>query len=291
MASLRELRRKIMSVKSTQQITKAMKMVAAARLNKAQNQILQARPFADKMEDLLHNLAYLAQTSQDRRKFHHPFLKKRKGNRVDAVLVTADRGLCGGFNANLIRRAVQYLRENPDEDTRLWLVGKKGRDFFRRLGAKVEKDYVNFFQRLSYSQAEIIGNDVIDTFLNTDTRGIVFVYNEFKSRIQQKLVVKPLLPIETVEAVQPTQDFIYEPNREELLEELFPRYIKAQIYRILLESQAAELAARMTAMENATKNASDMIYSLTLTMNKVRQAAITKEISEIVGGAEALQSN
>jgi F-type H+-transporting ATPase subunit gamma len=209
---------------------------------------------------------------------------------VDLVLVTADRGLCGGFNANLMRRAVQFLKAHTDSDVRLWCVGKKGRDFFRRFYSKIENEYVNVFQRLSFTQAEMIGSDLIKTFLNTDTRAITFIYNEFKSRIQQKLTVKPLLPISEFEAVKPQQDFLYEPSREAILPNLLPRYIKAQIYRILLESQAAELAARMSAMESATNNARDLIYSLTLTMNKVRQAGITKEISEIVGGAEALQN-
>lgn len=291
MASLRDLRRKVKSVKSTQQITKAMKLVAAARLNKAQERIFSARPFAEKLETLIRELAYLARNSRDGDgRIDHPFLQPREGKRADLVLVTADRGLCGGFNANLIRRTMQYLREHPDQDTRLWLVGRKGRDFFRRFYKKIEKEYVGVFQRLDYSHAEIIGKDVIDTFLSTDTREVIFMYNEFKSRIQQKLTMKTLLPIPTLEEAPPKLDFIYEPSREELVNELLPREVKGQIYRILLESQSAELAARMAAMDSATKNAKELISSLTLTMNKVRQAAITKEISEIVGGAEALQA-
>lgn len=290
MLSLRELRRKVKSVKSTQQITKAMKLVAAARLNRAQERIIAARPFASRMEQLLQELAYLLETQENPSFYKHPFLQERTGQRVDVVVVTADRGLCGGFNANLIRRAVQFLREHPEQDVRLWLVGKKGRDFFRRFYRKIENEYVNIFQRLGYQQAELIGNDLINTFLNTDTRGIVFLYNEFKSRLQQHVVVKPLIPVREVPQTVPQIDFLYEPGREAILEELFPRYVKGQIYRILLESQAAELAARMAAMESATNNASDLIYSLTLTMNKVRQASITKEIAEIVGGAEALQN-
>jgi len=266
-------------------------MVAAARLNRAQSRILSARPFALKMETLLQELAYLAHAMKELGISYHPFFEKRESRRVDVVLVTADRGLCGGFNANLIRKTIQYLREHPEDETHLWLVGKKGRDFFRRIGGRIEKEYVNFFHRLGYQQAEILGTDLIDSFLETGTREVIVIYNEFKSRIQQKLTVRTLLPISGVEEVKPGQDFLYEPNRETILEGLMPRHIKAQLYRILLESQAAELAARMTAMDNATRNASDLIYSMTLTMNKVRQANITKEIAEIVGGAEALQTN
>jgi F-type H+-transporting ATPase subunit gamma len=281
-ASLRELRRKVKSIKSTQQITKAMKLVAAARLTKAQERIVSARPFANKLETLLHALAQL--------KAEHPFFKKRESNRLDLVLITADRGLCGGFNANLIRKTLHFLKDNEARDIHFWIVGRKGRDFFRRFSKKFEKEYIGIFQNLSFKQADLLGDDIMSAFLNSDSSEVIFIYNEFKSRIQQKLTVKTLLPIAPFEEVQPAQDFIYEPSKEEILTGLLPRYIKAQIYRILLESQAAELAARMSAMESATNNARDLIYSLTLTMNKVRQAAITKEISEIVGGAEALQN-
>ncbi len=291
MASIRELRTKIKSVKSTQQITKAMKLVAAARLNKAQERILMARPFAVKMENLLHELSYLAHAQEDQSLAQHPFMAKREGKRIDLVLVTADRGLCGGFNATLIRKAILFLRDHKEDDVRLWAVGRKGRDFFKRFHATIEKEYVNIFHRLGYQQAEVLGQDLIDSYLTSGSRQVVIIYNEFKSRIQQVLRVRTLFPIEQVPAVKPSLDFIYEPNREEIVKELLPRYVKAQIYRILLESQSAELAARMAAMESATNNAKDLINSLTLTMNKVRQANITRELSEIVSGAEALQTN
>lgn len=294
MASLRELRTKVKSVKSTQQITKAMKLVAAARLNKAQERILSARPYANRMEHLLQELAYLnAHDDSAMPAAAHAFLTPREGNRIDLVVVTADRGLCGGFNANLIRRAVQVYREHKEkkDDIRLWVVGRKGRDYFRRFHIPIEKEYVNFFQRLNFQQAEILGKDLEQTFLTTPTRAIVFLYNEFKSRIQSNLTLKQMLPIALVPEVKPEQEFVYEPNKQNILDELMPRYFTAQIFRILLESQSAELAARMTAMDSATKNAKELIYSLTLTMNKVRQAGITKELSEIVSGAEALQTN
>ena len=289
MASIRELRNKIKSVKSTQQITKAMKLVAAARLNKAQERIMQARPFADRMERLLGELAFLAREAGEVPGFNYAFFKPREGERIDLVLVTADRGLCGGFNANLIRRGVQFLRENPGKDIRVWCVGKKGRDFFRRFYQKIERENVNIFQRLSFAQAEVLSDELMEAFLKTDTTEVVVLYNEFKSRLQQKITLRRLLPFAAAGDAAPEQDFIYEPSRVELLKELLPRYVKAQMYRILLESQSAELAARMAAMDSATNNAKDLIASLSLTMNKVRQASITRELAEIVSGAEALQ--
>jgi F-type H+-transporting ATPase subunit gamma len=288
MPSLRELRTKVRSVKSTQQITKAMKLVAAARLNKAHERIMAARPFAARMERLLQELAYLGGTT-GAADFDQPFFTKRASKRIDLVLVTADRGLCGAFNASLIRRAMQFLREHPDADVHVHCVGKKGRDFFRRFYKKIDAEFVNIFQRLSFAQAELIGDDVIKTFLETDTSAVLFLYNEFKSRLQQKLTLRQILPVAPTPGVKPTLDFIYEPDRATILNALLPRHVKAQIFRVLLESQSAELAARMAAMDSATNNAKELITSLTLTMNKVRQANITKELAEIVGGAEALQ--
>jgi F-type H+-transporting ATPase subunit gamma len=185
---------------------------------------------------------------------------------------------------------VQFLKENPERDIHLWCVGKKGRDFFRRFYSKIEGEYVNIFQRLTFVQADVIGNDLVQAFLNTDTEGVFFLYNEFKSRVQQKLTMRQVLPVAPIAPKEPKWNMIFEPNRPEILSHLLPRYIKAQIFRILLESQSAELAARMAAMDAATNNASELISALTLTMNKVRQAAITKELSEIVAGAEALQN-
>ncbi len=291
MASLRELRTKVKSVKSTQQITKAMKMVAAARLNRAQERIFAARPFADRMEELLGQLAYLhRKVAGPTSDLDHPFLKKRTASRVDLVLVTADRGLCGGFNATLLRRLMQFLREHPEADIRLWCVGKKGRDFSRRFYKKIEGEYVNIFQKLTYAQADVIGTDLMNVFLKSETRGVFILYNEFKSRLQQKLTLRQLLPIAEIPGLAPKLDFLYEPGPQAIVDELLPRYVKAQIFRILLESQSAELAARMAAMESATNNAKEIITDLTLTMNKVRQAGITKELAEIVGGAESIRN-
>jgi F-type H+-transporting ATPase subunit gamma len=302
MASLRELRRKVKSVKSTEQITKAMKMVAAARLRRAQGRILSARPFALKMETLLADvLASLADTDQDRRlsveeiaALRHPLLDRRSEGPRGVLLITADKGLCGSFNTNLIKKTSEFLRGQGGTPVVFFCAGRKGRDFFRRGGFSVQGEYVNIFNQLSYAHAELIGAAVTDFFLTKGGRDVTLIHNEFKSVIQQNLTVRTLLPLSpgpVLAADRPRdhEDFLFEPERKVLLEALFPRYLKAQIFRALLESAAAEMGARMTAMENASRNARDLIDGLTLAANKIRQAVITKEISELVGGAEALK--
>jgi len=300
MASLRELRRKVKSVKSTQQITKAMKMVAAARLRRAQSRILSARPFAVKMQellgDILHQVADVNKDGQvsidELAGIGHPLLDRRAAGPRGLLLVTADKGLCGAFNTNLIRRALEFYNENKGERVVFFFAGRKGRDFFRRLSVETKGEYVNIFNRLTFINAEMIGDDVAKFFENEKARDVTIIYNEFKSVIQQRLVRETLLPLTPPLARSEKSlatDFIYEPKREALLAALFPRYLKAYIYRALLESAAAELGARMAAMDAASRNAKELISSLTLYANKIRQAAITKEISEIVGGAEALQ--
>jgi F-type H+-transporting ATPase subunit gamma len=297
MASLRELRQKVKSVKSTQQITKAMKMVAAARLRRAQSRILGARPFAKDMERLLADI--LGRLDADHNgtlaspEFTHPLLRRRASGTRGVLLVTADRGLCGSFNTNLIKKTLEFIRDNEGRKIVLFCVGRKGRDFFRRLNLPSGGEYVGIFNALSYAQAEVIGKDVMEFFLNNDVQDVTIIFNEFKSVIQQRLVQETLLPLTPPSTTTPVAhdaafDFIYEPGKEKLLDALFPRYLKAQIFRALLESFAAEMGARMSAMENASRNAREMIEVLTLTANKIRQAAITKEISELVGGAEAL---
>lgn len=297
MPSLRELRRKLKSVKSTQQITKAMKMVAAARLRRAQTRIVGARPFANKMTSLLADVLWqVADVNQDGvltpDELQHPLLWGNPDGPRGLLLITADRGLCGGFNTSLIKKGLEFLRENKDKSVELITVGRKARDYFRRVGAPVRHEYVGIFNQLNYSQAEVIGQDVMNFFVQGRAKDVTLVYTEFKSAIQQNVVTIPLLPLappaRPAEARQ-AAPFIYEPARAQLLEALFPRYLKAQIFRALLESYASEMGARMTAMENASKNAQELILGLTLTANKIRQAAITKEISELVGGAEALQ--
>lgn len=293
MASLREFRRKIKSVKSTQQITRAMKMVAAARLRRAQGRILSARPFAQKMEEMMEDLL-----SRIENEHEHPLFVRRQGPRRALLLVTSDKGLCGAFNTNLIRRTISYLREHGVENVELFVAGRKGRDYFRRMGANIVKDYTGIFQNLGFVHAEMIARDLVERYQSQSLAAADLLYNEFKSVIQQRVVVKPWLPLTPVAPTIENQkseienvkwpDFIFEPAKEQLLEALIPRFLKAQVYRVLLESNAAELGARMAAMDNATRNADELMGELTLSLNRTRQASITKEILEVVAGAEAL---
>ena len=291
MASLREIRRKIKSVKNTQQITRAMKMVATARLRRAQSQALAARPFAQRIEELIQDLANRIQASSKESVSLHPLLNDRSSNEEVLIIVTADKGLCGSFNTNVIRRNLELLKEKKERGkiVHLFLVGRKGRDFFRRL-YPVTKEYVNIFSRLNATHADLIGTELIGFYLEKPISKVTVVYQTFISMIQQKLMVETLLPIDTSNYGSGVRgiDYLYEPRKEEILSALLPRSLKARIYHILLESYAAELGARMNAMENATKNAGELIEGLTLRANKTRQAMITKELSELVGCAEAL---
>ncbi len=286
MASLREIRRKIKSVKSTQQITKAMKMVAAARLRKAQARILSARPFAQKMEVLMADLLVKIEGESA-----HPLFAKRDSQRRILLLVTADKGLCGAFNTNLIREATKYLQKYGAQNVDMYVVGRKGRDFFRRMGAKISKEYLMIFNSLGFVHAELITQDLLTAFTTTNVVAVDMLYNEFKSVIQQRLMIKTLLPLTAIEGVETQEypDFIYEPSKEILLESVIQRFLKSQVFRVLLESNAAELGARMASMDNATRNAKELMQALTLTMNRTRQASITNEILEVVSGAEALK--
>ena len=284
MPSLLDLRRRIRAVKSTQQITKAMKMIAASRLKRAQDRVVAARPFAQRMRQVLNSLA--ARVDPDA----HPLLRTPTAGRPLLIVVTADRGLCGSFNANVIKAGGQFiLGEGRTGGVILGLVGRKGRDFFRRRGFDVILEQVGIFQRLTFDHAVEIGNVAIDEFVSGRASSVDLVYNEFKSVISQRVVIERLLPIPRAEfdTGQQGTDYLYEPAPEEIFRELLPRYVQAQVYRALLESNAAFFAAQMTAMDAATRNSTEMIDSLTLYMNKVRQAAITREIIEVVSGAAA----
>jgi F-type H+-transporting ATPase subunit gamma len=283
MAALLDIRRRIRSVKSTQQITRAMKMVAAARLRRAQDRIFNARPYANEMVTLL--LSVAARIT-DR---SHPLLAVRPIERQLLVLITADRGLCGGFNTNLIRAAQVYLDEHRDRDVSMITVGRKGRDYFIRRPVKVIGEYVNIFGRLEFSAAQPISKSIIELYTTEKVDAVDFIYNEFKSIMTQRVKVERYLPIQPVAPPQGEAliDYIYEQPPQEIFNILLPRYVEIEVYRALLESQAAELAAKMTAMDAATNNAKDIIDSLTLYMNRVRQAAITREIIEVVSGAAA----
>jgi F-type H+-transporting ATPase subunit gamma len=281
MPALIDIRRRIRSVKNTQQITKAMKMVSAAKLRRAQEAMFAARPYARKMMEVLNSLASRAQHDA------HPLLQERGDQRILFVIVTADKGLCGGFNANIIRAAVRFLEDRAGRDVRLDLVGRKGRDFFRRRAYKVRSEHLGLFQKLSYVSAQNIAREMIETYTKNDVDQVYLIYNEFKSVIQQKVIVERLLPIQKMmfSPTEPPQDYIYEPGPEGIVAGILPKHVEIQVWRALLESAAAEHGARMAAMDAATNNASDMIDQLTLYMNKVRQAAITKEIIEVVSGA------
>jgi F-type H+-transporting ATPase subunit gamma len=289
MPSLIDLRRRIRAVKSTQQITKAMKMIAASRLKRAQDRVVAARPFAQRMLGVLNSL--VSRVDPD----VHPLLKMPDQTGAPALLIviTADRGLCGSFNSNVIKAAGQFITtEGQGREVALGLIGRKGRDFFRRRGFEVRYEAAGIFQRLSFEHAVGVANSAIEEFTAGRVGSVYLVYNEFKSVMTQKLVVERLLPIPRLEleagtAAGPTLDYIFEPAPELIFAELLPRHVQVQVYRALLESNAAFFAAQMTAMDAATRNSAEMIEDLTLYMNKVRQAAITREIIEVVSGASA----
>jgi F-type H+-transporting ATPase subunit gamma len=288
MPSLLDLRRRIRSVKSTQQITKAMKMIAASRLRKAQDHILNARPYAQQMLRVLNSVASRVDPSV------HPLLAQRgphAGSVALLFVITADRGLCGGFNTNIIKGASQFIAEDPGREIALGLIGRKGRDFFRRRGFDVRYEQINVFQRLSFADAQALAATAVEEYTSGRTDGVYLLYNEFKSVMQQRVVVERLLPVPRLDLqpeAPPLLEYLYEPAPQRIFDDLLPRHVDTQVYRALLESAAAEHAARMTAMDAATKNSAEMIEQLTLYMNKVRQANITREIIEVVSGAEAL---
>ena len=281
MANVLDIRRRIRSVRNTQQLTRAMKMVAAARLRRAQERVHNARPYANQMLALLGSLA--ARTEQRA----HPLLAERPVEKILLVLVTADRGLCGAFNANLIRAAESYLEAHRDRKVSLLAVGRKGRDFFRRHRIEILADYTNLFSRLEFTHAQEIARQVIDLYTRQSVDAVDFIYNESKTVLTQRLTIERYLPIKPVPpaAGEALIDYIYEEPAEEIFNVLLPRYVEIEVYRALLESAASEFAARMTAMDAASSNAAEMIDTLTLHMNRVRQAAITREIIEIVSGA------
>jgi F-type H+-transporting ATPase subunit gamma len=298
MANLLDIRRRIKSIKNTQQITKAMKMVSAAKLKRAQDRVTTARPFANKMLEVLGELA--SHTDED---FHHPLLDARGDERYLVVLITADKGLCGAFNTNLTKAAQAFMRENADKSVEMVPVGRKGRDFFRRRGVTFVEEYIGMTGkgRVEYGEAVELARSVIRRFVEDEELDKVFIiYNEFKSVLQQRVVVEQLLPVSRTtepapetDAVDPTRpltftEYIYEQPPEEIFSRLLPRLIETQIFRALLESVASEHGARMTAMDSASKNAGELIGSLTLNMNRIRQAAITNEIIEVVSGAASV---
>ena len=291
MPSLKIIRRRITSVKNTQKITRAMKMVAAARLRRATQRISDLRPYAKRTVEVLRSVARGASGGPD--ETVHPLLAERPVKKVLLVVFTSDRGLAGAFNANLNKTALRRWKELEGEghEVHFAVVGRKGRDFLRRRGARIEFEFAGVFENLTVAKAGEIGRAIVAEYKTDGYDAVYLIYNEFKSAISQKVVVEPLVPITPMNPPEQLSavDFIYEPTKDALLDRLLPMYVEIEIFRALLESVASEHGARMTAMDNATKNASEMIGKLTLTYNRARQAAITKELMEIIGGAEALK--
>lgn len=292
MATLRDIKRRIVGVKSTQQITKAMKMVAAARLRRAQENIINARPYAKKIGGVLSHLMSIEKN------IVHPLLTEREVKNVALIVITFDRGLCGSFNTNIIRQAEDMLKGELSElnnqgKVQLYCIGKKGNDYFSKRNFNVVGSYPGVFSALKFDLASSLMKELTTKFINNEIDKVVVIYNEFRSVIQQKTTVEQLLPIKpfenTTEELSKSTEYIYEPDKVGIIKSLLPKHLNAQIWRMLLESNAAALGAQMTAMDMATENAKELIRSLQLTFNKVRQASITTEILEIVSGANALK--
>jgi len=286
MPSLIDIRRRVRSVRNTQQITKAMKMVSAAKLRKAQEKALAARPYAKVLQQMLANVAEAAaQSGGDE---PNPLLAVRPEKKVLLVVITADGGLAGGFNANLIKTAHKFANENADKEFSFELIGRKGRDYFKRRFPNIAGEHLDMFRHVKFEDAERIAKSIADRFAKGEIDAVYMFVNEFKSVMSSHIAQTRLLPVEVPKSATQA-DYIYEQPPEEILSSLLPRYLNMQIHRALLESAAAYLAARMTAMDAATQNANDVIDKLTLYMNRVRQASITREIIEVVSGAAALE--
>ncbi|MRR54529.1 MAG: ATP synthase F1 subunit gamma [Deltaproteobacteria bacterium] len=285
MASLKSIRKRINSVKSTRQITKAMKMVAAAKLRRAQDKVLAARPYAKKLEEVLVRL------SSSGGAVDHPLASREKSETALLIVVSSDRGLCGGFNANICKAAEAFMRENASryQEINLLTIGRKGFEYLRKR-ATIRKNYSNILSTMSYQEASIIGQELIEGYLAQEYDDVYLLYNAFRSVMSQDITLKQLLPIEPPQGSQEEflPEAIYEPSREDLLAELFPKNIEVQLFHAMLESIASEHGARMTAMDSASKNASEMIAKLTLQYNRARQAVITTELMEIISGAESV---
>ncbi len=289
MPSLKDIKKRIGSVKSTQQITKAMKMVAAAKLRRAQEAAVSARPYAEKLQAVMSNLAQREEADG------HPLLKQRGTGRALIVLMTADRGLCGGFNASVSKEAERFIRDNKHgfDAIDLMIIGRKGRDFLKsRVGDNIIKVHENITTDATYKTAQLIGQEVVDAYSEEKYDAVYVIYNAFQSAIVQIVTVEQVLPIQPQEAEpvkKDTVDYIYEPDRGEVLSQLLPKMVEVQIFRGLLESNASEQGARMSSMDSASRNAAEMIDKLTLQYNRARQAAITKELMEIISGAESVK--
>jgi len=285
MANIRDIRRRIRSAKNIQQITRAMKFVSAARLRKAQDRVIAARPYARQMVAVLNSLATRVPEQA------HPLLARRGDDRIELVVITADRGLCGAYNTNILRHALEFLVQRSDRKVELNILGKRARDFFRRRSYAVRHEAIGVLQKPSFADAAAIARDLIDEFVKNEMDQVWLVYNEFKSVVQQRVVVEPLLPIQRLDHPDDAGrlEYLYDEPPEKIFSSLLPRHVEAQVFRALLEASASEHGARMSAMEAATNNAAEMIEGLTLYANKVRQAGITKELIEVVSGAASTE--
>ena len=287
MATLRDIKRRIKAVQSTSKITKAMKMVSAAKFRKAQQRMFELRPYAERM-----GLA-ISRLSGDLESDIHPLLVVRPRRNIEVIVITSDRGLCGAFNTNILKAGTRHIAELQKEGFEVGIscVGRKARDYFKRRNVEMNKAWAGISGKISYANAQEIAAEIVEKYTNETVDEVILIYNEFKSAIAQKVVIAKLLPLAPIESSEETHPvhFIYEPSKQEILSGLIPKNVEIQIFRALIESQASEEAARMAAMENATKSANDMISSLTLQYNKARQATITKELMDIVGGVEALK--
>jgi F-type H+-transporting ATPase subunit gamma len=289
MPSLKDIKKRIVSVKNTQQITKAMKMVAAAKLRRAQEAAVAARPYALKLQKVVSHLAMREEEGG------HPLLNQRGRNRALVVLLTADRGLCGGFNANVSKEAERFVRRNDEGFSAIdvMIIGRKGRDFLKnRIGDRIVKVYEDITGTASFKTAQLIGEEIVQSYSDATYDAVYVVYNAFQSAVVQNVTVEKVLPIQADASDQPaadTVDYIFEPNRGEVLAEILPKMVEVQLFRALLESNASEQGARMSAMDSASRNAAEMIGKLTLQYNRARQAAITKELMEIISGAESIK--
>ena len=291
MANLKSIKKRIASVKSTRQITKAMKMVSAAKLRRAQDNIIAARPYAGKLEEVLQALAGCNEGDL------HPLLEVREAKKLLLLVVTSDRGLCGGFNANLSKAADRFIRENKDtyEEITITTLGRKGYEYLKSRYT-VSKNYPNLISKPNYQTAALLGDEIIEGYLEGQYDKVIVLYNAFRTVMSQDITFHQLLPVQPPESASPTSamddgqvEYIYEPSVKDLMDEILPKNIKVQIFKAMLESVAAEHGARMTAMDSASKNASEMIGKLTLQYNRARQAAITTELMEIISGAESIK--
>jgi len=288
MPSLKDIRNRIKAVKSTQKITRAMKMVAAAKLRKAQIAAEGIRPYANRLQETIWEVSQLKDVTE------HPLLEEREPHNVMVLILTSDRGLCGGFNSSIIRTTEKFVKDNSEKfpEIALSIIGRKGNDHFSKRDYTIEKVYQDILTKPSMDKARQIGNEMVALYLDSGLDALYVVYNEFKNAATQEVIVERLLPVipeETPDTSEEGLEFVYEPSQEEVLDGVIPLYVSVEIYRAILESMASEMGARMTAMDSATKNAGDLIDRLTLQFNRARQAAITKELMEIVSGAEALK--